>query len=80
MDLLFFTALGARLLVRCSTKKSPSADLEALSTIHDQRTFDHVVLLCASSEERPVPPAIISFSELPAKADALAALQPGWAI
>ena len=80
MDMVFFTAAGACLLVRCSTKKSPAADLEALATIHFQRTFDHVILLCDRSEERPSPPSIISFTELSARASTLAELQPGWSI
>lgn len=80
MDLVFFTACGARLLVRCSVRTSQTADVETLATIHRQRTFDHVVLLTGKSDNGASAPSIISFSELTAKAPALAMLPPGWAI
>ncbi len=79
MDMLFFTAAGARLLVRCSTKRSPKADIDALAIIHQERTFDHVILLRGESARHDEQPPIIAFAELPCRASALAMLQPGWA-
>ena len=80
MDMIFLNAYGARLLVRCSMRKACTADLKALVSMHQQRSFDHIVLLTEQAQPDDGAPSIVSFSELPVTAATIAKLQPGWAI
>lgn len=79
MDLVFLTTRGASLLIRCSTRASTTEDAEALGEMHQQRTFDHVVLLTKRADQAAPTARVISFSELSDEVPDLANLQPGWA-